>query len=259
MHIDEHTFKYYIDFERIRITDEVGAICCSRPTNPTGNVLTDGELAGLSELAAENDIPLIIDNAYGTPFPNIVFTEAKPFWNKHTIFCMSLSKLGLPGTRTGIVVAAPETIEMVAEMNAVLSLAPSAMGAAIATGLVRSGQITQLSRQIIRPFYQSKAEQAVKQLLDQLGDVDFHIHKPEGAFFLWVWLRELPITSQQLYERLKQRGVLVVPGHYFFPGLAENWRHKDECIRLSYAQDEREVAAGIRIIAEEVKGAYAAS
>ena len=26
---------------------KIGAICCSRPTNPTGNVLTDGEMARL--------------------------------------------------------------------------------------------------------------------------------------------------------------------------------------------------------------------
>ena len=26
---------------------KIGAICCSRPTNPTGNVLTDGEMAQL--------------------------------------------------------------------------------------------------------------------------------------------------------------------------------------------------------------------
>ena len=47
--------------------DKIGAICCSRPTNPTSNVLTDGEMARLDALAQEHGIPLIIDNAYGTP------------------------------------------------------------------------------------------------------------------------------------------------------------------------------------------------
>jgi valine--pyruvate aminotransferase len=255
-HINEHTFKYHVDFERIEITEEIGAICVSRPTNPTGNVLTDNEVQKLSELAGQNDIPLIVDNAYGTPFPNIIFTEARPVWNEHTILCMSLSKLGLPGTRTGIVVAGQEIIRMVAEMNAVLSLAPGGVGAAIATGLVRSGEIIRLSREIIRPFYRKKAEQAVEQLLEHFQGGDFHVHKPEGAFFLWLWFPKLPISSQHLYERLKKRGVLVVPGHHFFPGLKERWRHKDECIRLNYAQDGQKVAAGIKAIAEEVKRAY---
>ncbi|MHC4645865.1 MAG: valine--pyruvate transaminase [Planctomycetota bacterium] len=255
-HIDEHIFKYHVDFDRIRITDEIGAICVSRPTNPTGNVLTDREIEGLSDIARKNDIPLIIDNAYGTPFPNIVFTEARPVWNEHTIVCMSLSKLGLPATRTGIVIGSEEVIHLVGEMNAVMSLAPGSMGAAIAGELVSSGEIIRLSREVIKPFYEKKATQAVQQLLEDLDGVNFHIHKPEGAIFLWLWLEGLPITSQELYERLKKRGVLVVPGHYFFPGLKEQWAHRNECIRVNYSQGRETVTAGLRIICEEVKRAY---
>jgi valine--pyruvate aminotransferase len=83
-HVDDHIFKYHVNFDRINITDEIGAICVSRPTNPTGNVLTDSEIEKLGELARANSVPLIIDNAYGTPFPNIIFTEAKPVWNENT-------------------------------------------------------------------------------------------------------------------------------------------------------------------------------
>jgi valine--pyruvate aminotransferase len=199
---------------------------------------------------------LIIDNAYGTPFPNIIFSEAKPLWNENTIVCMSLSKLGLPATRTGIVIANEDVIRMVSQVNAVISLAPGGMGVALATDLVRTGEIITLSRDVIRPFYQKKAEQAVQQLLHQLNGIDFHIHKPEGAFFLWLWFPDLPITDEELYQRLKKRNVLVVPGYYFFPGLTEKWRHKNECIRVNYSQDQKTVTAGLKIIAEEVKYAY---
>jgi len=255
-HISDHIFKYHINFDQLSITDEIGAICVSRPTNPTGNVLTDSEIEKLSSLARANKIPLIIDNAYGTPFPNIIFTEAKLIWNEQTIVCMSLSKLGLPATRTGIVIASEEVIAMVSQVNANMSLAPGGIGAAIATELVRSGQINHLSRDIIKPFYQTKADKAVEQLFEQLEGIDFHIHKPEGAFFLWLWFRGLPITNVELYQRLKKRGVLVVPGHYFFPGLKEQWQHKNECIRINYAQDKETVTKGLQIIADEVKRAY---
>jgi len=255
-HIDEHIFKYHVDFDQLSVGEKIGAICVSRPTNPTGNVLTDAEVERLMGLARKNNIPLIIDNAYGTPFPNIIFTKARPVWGEQTILCMSLSKLGLPATRTGIVIAQERVINMVSQFNALISLAPGGMGAAIATDLVRSGEIIRLSREVIKPFYQGKASMAVEKLCEELEGVDFHIHKPEGAFFLWVWFRGLPITNAQLYERLKRRGVLVVPGHYFFPGLQEQWGHKDECIRLNYAQDEKAVTAGLEIIAEEVRRAY---
>ncbi len=254
-HLDDHIFKYHIDFDRLNITREIGAVCVSRPTNPSGNVLTDSEIEKLSDIARANDVPLIIDNAYGSPFPEIVFTPAKAVWNEQIIFCMSLSKLGLPAVRTGIVIASEEVISMISKVNAVMSLAPGSMGAAIVTNLVRSGQIINLSHNIIRPFYQKKANTALKQVFKELDGVDFHVHKPEGAFFLWLWFPDLPITSRELYQRLKERGVLIVPGHYFFPGLTEQWPHKNECIRVNYSQDPETVTAGIKIIAEEVKKA----
>ena len=60
-----------------------------------------------------------------------------------------------------------------------------------------------------------------------------------------------------LYQRLKRRGVLVVPGHNFFIGMDDDWAHKHECIRVSYAQDAGMVERGVKIIAEEVARAYA--
>ena len=74
--------------------------------------------------------------------------------------------------------------------------------------------------------------------------------------FLWLWFEGLPITTRELYNRLKARGVLVVPGEFFFFGLDEPWRHRDECIRINYAHAPDDVRRGIRIIAEEVRRAY---
>ena len=58
-----------------------------------------------ADVAHEAGIPLIIDNAYGVPFPGMIYTEAEPVWNENLIVCMTLSKFGLPAVRTGIVVA----------------------------------------------------------------------------------------------------------------------------------------------------------
>jgi valine--pyruvate aminotransferase len=39
--LEDNLFKYHVDFSRLNITDKTAALCVSRPTNPTGNVLTD--------------------------------------------------------------------------------------------------------------------------------------------------------------------------------------------------------------------------
>ncbi len=255
-YIDDVIFKYHVNFDSFSITDDIGAICVSRPTNPTGNVLTDDEIDKLCGLAQAHNIPFIIDNAYGMPFPNIIFTEVKPVWNDNIILCMSLSKLGLPGARTGIIIANEEITAAVSGLNAVVSLSPGNFGAVLVLDMVKSGEIIQLGKEIIRPYYRTKAERAIAQLRSELAGFEFYIHKPEGAFFLWLWFKGLPITSQELYERLKKQGVVVVPGQYFFPGIQEEWQHKYECIRVSYAQDDALVGAGLKIIADEVKKAY---
>lgn len=250
-------FKYGVDFSRLRVTEEIAAICVSRPTNPTGNVLTDEEVRTLDIMAKEAGVPLILDSAYGTPFPDIIFTEATPFWNDNIILCMSLSKLGLPAARTGIVIAREEVVHTLSRMNAVMNLATGSFGAMMALDLVKSGEIISLSRDVVKPYYRKRADQAVAWFQQALEGTDYFIHKPEGAIFLWLWFRNLPISSQELYERLKARGVLVVPGHYFFPGLEDQeWPHRQECIRVTYGQAPEHVAKGIRIIGEEVRRAW---
>ena len=246
-------FKYRVDFGQIAITDEIGAICVSRPTNPTGNVLTNDEIAGLSRLARENGIPLIIDSAYGLPFPGMVYTDATPVWQEGMVLCLSLSKFGLPAVRTGIVVADPGLIRLLSGANAVVNLAPGSFGAMLANDIVRSGEIIRLSREVVQPFYRRRMERALACIRDCFDGLAYRVHVPEGAFFLWLWFPGLPITGRGLYERLKRRGVVVVPGDSFFPGLPPGWRHVDECVRITYAQDEDEVRRGIEIIAEELR------
>jgi valine--pyruvate aminotransferase len=252
-------FKYHVDFESLRVGDDIGAICVSRPTNPTGNVLTDEEIEHLDQIARDKGIPLILDNAYGVPFPGIIFSQAKPFWNLNTILCMSLSKLGLPGTRCGIVIADEPIIQAITNLSGIINLAPGSLGPALTIPLIESGEIIKLSEEVVKPFYRQRADLAVSLLRDAIPNSRFHIHKPEGALFLWLWFEDLPIHCQELYERLKQKNLLIVPGHYFFPGIEDpSWRHSQECIRLNYAQNEELVRRGVAILAEEINALYGA-
>ncbi len=255
--LENRQFKYHVDFEQLKVDDSVAAICASRPTNPTGNVLTDEEVRKLDKLARDNNIPLLIDNAYGLPFPNIIFEDVEPFWNENTILCMSLSKLGLPGVRCGIVIASEEVTQALTNMNGIISLAPSSVGPAIANHMIENGDLLRLSSEVIKPFYKEKSLRAVELLQEAIDDPRFRIHKPEGAIFLWLWFDELPITTMELYDRLKARCVLIVPGEYFFIGQEDEWDHAHQCLRMNYVQDDEAMQKGIAIIAEEVKKAYA--
>lgn len=254
--LDGHRFKYHIDFGEIG--GDIAAICVSRPTNPTANVITDGEMRRLAAMAEERGIYLIVDNAYGQPFPNVVFQPAVPLWGGRIIHTFSLSKLGLPATRTGIVVADKEIIRRISIMNASLVLSTSAVGQVITGSLFANDEILETCRRVVGPFYKARSAQTQQWIAEYFDDrLDYHVHVCEGAFFLWVWFRDLPVGDMELYERLKKRKVLVVPGCYFFEGLAEPWRHRHECIRITYCAKPESVRRGLEIIAGEICRAYA--
>ncbi|MEK6308377.1 MAG: valine--pyruvate transaminase [Pantoea dispersa] len=254
--LPEGQFKYHVDFDHLPLNDETGLICVSRPTNPTGNVITDHELLQLDALAQQHGVPLLIDNAYGVPFPGIIFSEARPLWNPNTILCMSLSKLGLPGARCGIIVADESTISAIGNMNGIISLAPGSIGPAIATEMIVRGDLLRLSQEVIKPFYQAKVSETIAIIRRYISEDCCLIHKPEGAIFLWLWFRDLPISTEALYQRLKARGVLMVPGHFFFPGLEQAWPHTHQCMRMNYVPDSDKIERAVQILAEELDNAW---
>ncbi|MFT4630037.1 MAG: valine--pyruvate aminotransferase [Dinoroseobacter sp.] len=255
--LENRQFKYRIDFDELEITDDIAAICLSRPTNPTGNVVGDNELAKLSRLAEQHGIPLIIDNAYGQPFPNVIYTEASTPWNENIVLCMSLSKLGLPGARTGIVIANKEITNIISSLSGIITLAPNSVGASLMTRMIEDREIGHLCEEIIKPFYRDKLNAATALFNEHFGELPVLMHKPEGAFFLWLWLQDLPISTQELYQRLKNKMVYVIPGEEFFIDIDPNWAHTKQCIRINYAMPAKSMQRGFSVIADELRVLYA--
>lgn len=259
----DKTFKYHVDFDALESYMErhsnVGALCVSRPTNPTGNVLTDDEIKRLSKIARKHGVPLMIDNAYGLPWPDIIFTDdAAPYWDPNVILSMSLSKIGLPSLRTGIVVADKKIIKAIGNINAIAALASGSVGQAIAAPLIKNGTLIECAQKYVRPFYQKKSIATQKAIHNFFAGTNYYVHKSEGSIFQWLLMPDLKITTMKFYSELKKRGVIVVPGEYFFFGSAPDKSlppvnehpHYSKCLRLNYAVDQKETEGGLKIIAD---------
>lgn len=260
---NNHTFKYNVDFEKLENYlekhDNVGALCVSRPTNPTGNVLTNEEISRLSILAKKYDIPLMVDNAYGLPWPDIIFDDnAIPYWDENVILSMSLSKIGLPSLRTGIIIAEKRVITALSNLNAIVALASGSLGQAIAGDLIKDGSLVDAAKKYVKPFYYEKSIKTQNVIHKYFNGGDYSIHKSEGAIFLWLLLNDLSIPTKEFYYKLKEKGVIIVPGEYFFfgnqkdeeLGSIENHPHYSKCIRMNYSRPDEEVEQGIKIISE---------
>ena len=249
-----HEFKYRVDFDRLKIDDSTAAMALSCPTNPTGNVITADEFDRLKQLAHSHGIPLILDCAYGYPFPNVVYTGFEPKWEPGLIFSISLSKIGLPGLRTSIVVADPRIVTALRNINAIVSLANGNLGQSILLPLLQDDRLMRVGREVVRPFYRQRSDFAVSVLAQSLGEsIPWALHRRDGAFFLWLWLKNLRIPAKELYQRLKQRKVLVIPGHYFSFGVEEPWQQPAQCLRITFSQPEAIVQEGLEILAEEAR------
>lgn len=257
--IDEanHAFKYRPDFSQLDIGEDTGCVIFSRPSNPTGNVLSDGEVDKIAQLAAAHHAPVFIDSAYAPPFPALNFTEMTPQFGGNVVHCLSLSKAGLPGERVGVAIADEAIIEVLQSFQTNACIHSSRYGQAIAARAIASGQLAELSQSVIRPHYQQKfavLSEALQQYMP--ADLPWFLHRGEGAIFAWIWFRNLPTSDRQLYNDLKQAGVIAVPGEPFFPGLREDWTHKRECLRISLTATPEALAEAMRRLAEVASRVY---
>jgi valine--pyruvate aminotransferase len=256
----EHRFKYRPDIDSIEIDENVGCVVFSRPCNPTGNIVTEEEVKSIAAKALLHKVPVLVDSAYGPPFPALNFTEMTPVFDEGIIHCMSFSKTGLPGERIGVAIGAPEVIQALECFHTNASLHSSRYGQAIAALAVGSGRLADIATTVIRGHYAEKL-QVVETTLDSEVDdsIPWYMHKGEGAIFAWLWFDNLPISDWDLYQSLKNEGLIVVPGSPFFPGLREEWAHRHQCIRVSLTASKEELQTGMKILAKRLKEIYSAT
>jgi valine--pyruvate aminotransferase len=252
-----HSFKYRPDFSQLQIGEDTGCVLFSRPCNPTGNVLTNEEVQKIADLAASYDVPVLIDSAYAPPFPALNFTDMTPLFGENIIHCMSLSKAGLPGERIGIAIGSEKFVGVLESFQTNMCIHSSRYGQAIAARAIASGKLADLSTTVIRPYYQHKFTVLAAALNEFMPpDLPWYLHRGEGAIFGWMWFDNLPITDWELYQTLKEVGVIVVPGSSFFPGLREEWAHKQQCIRISLTASDEEISTAMERLAIAVAQVY---
>jgi len=252
-----HRFKYRPNFDQLQVDETTGCVIFSRPCNPTGNVLSEAEVQQIADLAAPFDIPVLIDSAYGPPYPSLNYTPMSPILGNNIVHCMSLSKAGLPGERVGIAIGDERIIQTLEAFQTNICIHSGRYGQAIAAIAIQSGALADISVNVIRPYYQAKIA-LLQSVLDQQmpASLPWYLHLGEGAIFAWLWLQDLPISDGQLYQQLKEVGVIVVPGHSFFPGLQQDWPHKHQCLRISLTATDAEITVAMQRLIAVVVGIY---
>ena len=225
------------------LTSRTRIIVLNYPSNPTG-VYPDREyLQKLHDFAAAHKLWVISDEVY----ENLYYDE-KPTCaaalegaKEHTILVHSLSKTyAMTGWRVGYLAAPAHVIEnaLKAGQNSITCVSPFIQKAA-AFALTDAG--VQQSAIDMRSAY-GKRRQMVLKVAHDVGESPVHTSPPKGAFYYFLDMRALKMSSTEICERLlEEAGVGLVPGAAF-------GKQGEGFVRMTIAAPELEVEMGMRTI-----------
>ncbi len=259
----ERSFHYLFDLLALERLSDVGLMLLSSPSNPAGRCASRDEIQRLISAAKGHDVPLVVDNAYGAPFPGIGGLSMAPVRDERVINVFSVSKAGLPGERLGFAIADEQYIDPIVSFLSNSALhAPQLVQSALAHAL-QSDVLDTLVASVIGPFYAERRKFVESLLAGALPeDIAWHLHAAEGGMFCWVWVDEEWFDDLRLYETLKGRGVFVVPGRHFFTDAEHSQslgRHPQQCFRISITPDPDTIVAGVEVIAAALSDMRAGS
>ncbi len=254
----ERFFRYGLDLDAVRRVDDIGMLLLSNPSNPSGSSIDATELAELITVAKEHDAPLVIDHAYGEPFPRIAPSDIKPVLHSHVVNLFTLSKAGIPAERIAFAIGPSHLIDPMVSFMANSALhAPQLLQATVARAFAK-GDIDTLTAQHITPYYTAKRALAGRLLAESLpAAVNWRLHSGDRGLFCWLLVDHDWFDDLRFYETLKRHGVFIVPGrHFFAPPLTTPFlrTHGKRCVRLSLSPGEDELAAGIRRLSAVLGG-----
>jgi len=227
------------------LTSKTRVIVLNYPSNPTGAYPTREVLQKLQGFAAANNLWIISDAVYENlyygekPVSAAVFDGAK----ERTILVNSLSKTyAMTGWRVGFLAAPERVIEnaLKAGQNSITCVAPFIQKAAAFA--LTDPQIQQAVEDM-RTAYARRRE-LVMQISRELESEKVLVTPPQGAFYFFLDLRPLKMTSLEICERiLEEAGVGLVPGSAF-------GEQGEGFVRMTIAASDEEVEAGFRKIVE---------
>jgi aspartate/methionine/tyrosine aminotransferase len=227
------------------LTPQTRAIVLNYPSNPTGAYPTREYLQKLQDFAKKHDLWIVSDEVYGSLYYGGHPTSAAAFdgAKERTLLVNSLSKsYAMTGWRVGFLAAPAHVIEnaLKAGQNSITCVAPFIQKAAAFA--LTDPEIQQVTADM-RAAY-ARRRDLILRLARELECEKVLVTPPQGAFYFFLDIRPLKMTSAEVCERLlEEAGVAIVPGSAF-------GEYGEGFVRMTIAASDRDVEAGFRKIVE---------
>jgi len=195
-----------------RITKRTKIILIGYPSNPTGAVMSRGELNEIAELAQQYDLLVISDEIYARLVYGVEHTcfAGLPGVREQTILLGGFSKsYAMTGWRIGYVVANNQFIEAMTRIHQYTMLCTPIMAQMAAIEALKSGED---DIEMMVKEYDKRRRVMVK----GFNDIGLPCFEPKGAFFTFPSIENTGMTSEEFSEKLlMEEKVAVIPGSAF--------------------------------------------
>ena len=195
------------------VTPRTRALLLNSPNNPTGAVLTAGELRQLADLAQQHDLWIISDEVYGALTFDVphLSPASLPELAERTVVVSSLSKShAMTGWRVGWTISPPETAQHLYNLN--LCMLYGSPGFIQDAALVALQQCNDAVGKM-RADYRRRRD-FVCPWLDSLPGLSCRL--PEGGMFAMVDVRQSGMDAEAFaLALLEAENVAVLPGGGF--------------------------------------------
>jgi aspartate/methionine/tyrosine aminotransferase len=221
----------------------------SNPNNPTGAVYSEAEIRQIAALAGRYGATVIVDQLYsrlryaGTPYTHLRASGIDP---ANVVTIMGPSKTeSLSGYRLGVAFGAPQLIERMEKLQAIVSLRAAGYNQAVLQTWFREpgGWMDERIR-----LHQAIRDDLLKVLRAAEG---IRARTPQAGSYLFPTLPDLGTAAGNFVRILRhQARVIVTPGSEFGPNSGKS-------VRLNFSQDHSAAVEAVERLVELV-GRYRA-
>lgn len=240
---EKDRFKLNPDALAEKITRKSKALIINFPNNPTGGVMTEGDLKAIADIVIDHDLLLISDEVYAEltyETKHCAAATVGDLWER-TITLNGFSKAyAMTGWRIGYLCAPQELLEAALKIHQYVMLCAPVMGQVGALEALKSAEEEKNS--MVNEYRLRR-----NMFIAGLNRIGLPCHIPEGAFYAFPSVKKTGLSDVEFAERLlKEQRVAVVPGSVFGAG-------GEDHLRCAYAVSRKDLNTALQRMDEFIK------
>lgn len=231
----EDRFKLTPEKLAAAITPRTKLLVLAYPNNPTGAVMTRGDLEKIAEVLRPTNIAILSDEIYAELTFGFRHTSiaSLPGMRERTIIASGFSKAyAMTGWRLGYVCAPPEIADQILKLHQYAIMCAPTTSQLAAVEAMKNGD----------PDIEYMAEQynfRRRYIYRGLADIGIDSFEPEGAFYIYPEIGKFGLSSDEFCNRLLyEYRCAIVPGTAFGAS-------GEGFARISYAYSVKHIDAAL--------------